>query len=298
MAAMGTQPERTRIQKRRSDRLSIRIPVSIIGTDPNGHDFMDRAVTQMVSRFGASIVTKLALTPEQQLTLLRTDGKRIPARVIGQTSIAPDGHIYGVAFLNTTVNFWGIHFPPLNEPSIATAQLECCGCHARESVSLNELELEVFRANDRLRRVCAQCNGLTTWRLAEHAIARKPPQPTPELRSEEQSPEQPGRAHGATPAALRNVQSPQAERRMHPRIRVNLRACIAQHGAEDDVVAVVNMSRGGILVSSARVYRTECWIQLAVPYTPAAANIFVPARIVRHAEREGLHHYGIKYVRR
>ncbi len=293
MAAMGSQPERTRIHNRRSDRVTIRIPVSILGTDLSGNDFMDRAVTESVSCFGASIVTKVPLGPDQEVTLLRADGKAVQARIIGQTSIAPEGHIYGVSFLSTAKNFWGIHFPPSGESSGATTQLECCNCHTRKSVPLNELEFEVFRANDRLRRLCTECGDLTNWRLAEH-VARKPPQP---FRAPA-GPNEPGNKSGvSTTAGPQVVALPQTERRGYPRVRVNLKACITQPGLEDDIVAVVNMSRGGILVSSGRVYRTESWIQLAVPYTRAAANIFVPARIVRRADIEGVHQYGIKYVR-
>jgi hypothetical protein len=84
---------------------------------------------------------------------------------------------------------------------------------------------------------------------------------------------------------------------MYPRVRVNMKACISKPGSDDDIVHTMNVSRGGVAVRSERVYATESWIQLAVPYTPAAANIFVPARIVWRGDLEGAHQYGIKYVR-
>lgn len=272
MAARTPQPDGPSLQKRRSDRVYIRIPLSILGTDQGGHDFDGRAVTEMVSRFGASIVTDLTLSPEQEVILIPADKKRIRARVIGQTGISPDGHVYGIAFLNMTIDFWGIHFPPIAEAIPADIYVECCSCGAAEVVRLHELEFEVFRANDRLKRLCSYCGEPTIWRLAKGAPRPRTP--------------------------LDEVAAAKAQaQRMYSRIRVNMKACIAKPGSAEDIVNTINMSRGGVLVRSERVYPTESWVRLAVPYTPAAANIFVPARIVWHGEVEGAHQYGLKYLR-
>lgn len=292
-----TYPEGPTVQKRRSDRVFIRIPVSIHGTDQNGHDFGNRALTQTVARFGASIVTNLFLFPEQELTLIPASRKPIRARVIGQTSICPDGHVYGLAFLNTTSDSWGIHFPPMAEAAVVTIQMECCKCEACQSVYLNEIEFEVFRANAGLRRICSQCGDLTTWRLAEHVPARKPPRyAEPQLDQQDEQPRLVLRSQAPPPAEVATAQKPQTPKRRYRRLRMNLKACIAQPGSDDDVVNTINVSRGGILARSERAYPTDSWIQLAAPYTPAAANIFVPARIVWRAEVQGAYQYGIKYV--
>lgn len=290
MAAF-TQPDGATVQKRRSDRIFIRIPLSIVGTDPDGHSFGGRAVTEIVSRYGASIVTKLSLFPEQQVTLIPTDKKRVLARVIGQTSIGSNGHTYGSAFLNATIEYWGIHFPPVAEALATSTHVECCDCHAREMVRLDELESEVLRANDRLRRLCPRCGTVTSWQLVDDdGVNRRIAQPSRE------SPPQQKREQSTTAPPTEVADADRPQPRMYQRVRVKMKACISKPGLDDDIVNTINVSRGGVAVRSERVYATESWIQLAVPYTPAAANIFVPARIVWRGDLEGAHQYGIKYV--
>ncbi len=297
--AASTYPEGSPEQRRRSDRLFICIPLSILGKDRKGHEFRDRVVTQTVSRFGVSIVTKLHLFPEQELTLIPAVGNRpIRARVIGQSGIGREGHVYGIVFLDATIDLWGIHFPPVPEAARASVHLECCKCHTRESVRLSELEFDVFRANERLQRICTECGAATTWRLAEPAPGRKPPRPSRNARTEGQELDLQLPAELPPSAEAAKAETARAQRRVHPRVRMNLKACIAQPGSEDDIVTTLNLSRGGILVRSERMYPTESWIQLAVPYTPAATNIFVPARIIWREDVQGAYQYGIKYVQR
>ncbi len=282
-------------KKRRSDRISMRIPISVIGTDLSGKDFTETAVTEKVARYGGSIVTKLALGPEQELTLARADGVESKARVIGQISIGADGNVYGVELLDPKANFWGIHFPAPDESSVAKVLLECGVCGYREIVLLNELEFDVFQANDRLQRVCPKCREFSVWKLASHeAPASRVQHLHPERRGQSSEPE---RNSNVTVVAEAIVPVPRPNRRFHPRVKVALKACIL-HDGEQDVVEVLNVSRGGILIRSKRQYPVDCWIQMAMPYTDNGANIFVPARIARRIKSEAGHQYGIKYLKR
>ncbi len=285
-------------QKRRSDRAFVRIPLSISGTDLNGQDFLEPAATEMLSRYGASVVTKVLLGPEQEIIVSGPDRKEIEARVIGKIGTRPEGNLYGIKFLNTAINFWNIDFPDAGEESFAKVLLECRSCQAREVVVLTEIEFEVFQATHQLRRMCGKCRDLTTWRVAEYEPAPRRadrlPDAAPANSDESSIHRQTSDSTGVAPT----VHAPQANRRMHARLSMNAKACIKQSAAEDDVVAVTDMGRGGILISSRRVYQVGAWIQIAVPYTPDAANIFVPARIVRRAPDVGeMHQYGIKYVK-
>jgi hypothetical protein len=63
-------------------------------------------------------------------------------------------------------------------------------------------------------------------------------------------------------------------------------------------VATENISRGGFAFTSARLYVAGSSIQVAVPYSPGAGNIFVPAQI-EYAEAVpelGLTRYGVSYI--
>ena len=79
---------------------------------------------------------------------------------------------------------------------------------------------------------------------------------------------------------------------------VEMPVCIRQPGSEDHVETTVDVSRGGLRFASRRVYLPGTYVQVAVPYSPAALNVFLDARVVHGTKlpsRE-LYRYGVKYV--
>jgi hypothetical protein len=75
-------------------------------------------------------------------------------------------------------------------------------------------------------------------------------------------------------------------------------ACIGPPGRCEDVADVVNVSRGGVCFQSYRTYIEDTWVQVAVPYTPGSANIFVAGRIVRSRKMDNaLTEYGVEYAK-
>ena len=87
-------------------------------------------------------------------------------------------------------------------------------------------------------------------------------------------------------------------KRKYARISMKTLACIGPPGPSEDVVDVVNVSRGGVCFQSSRTYGEDTWVQVAVPYTPGSANIFVAGRIVRSRKMDnGLTEYGVEYAK-
>ena len=75
-------------------------------------------------------------------------------------------------------------------------------------------------------------------------------------------------------------------------------ACVGPLGPRADIVDVENISLGGMCFRSSRTYREDSWVQVAVPYTEGAANIFVAGRIVRSRKiNNALTEYGVEYVK-
>jgi len=75
-------------------------------------------------------------------------------------------------------------------------------------------------------------------------------------------------------------------------------ACIQGHGSQGDIVQVLDVSRGGISFLSRQIYEKNTWINVAVPYTPGTANIFVAGMIARKQPSEDEYYeYGVKYVK-
>ena len=86
--------------------------------------------------------------------------------------------------------------------------------------------------------------------------------------------------------------------RRHMRTKMKSVACIQENGRDDDVVEVLDISRGGVSFRNERIYAVHSWIHFAVPYTQGAANIFVPGRIAWRRELgEGQYDYGAQYVK-
>lgn len=74
--------------------------------------------------------------------------------------------------------------------------------------------------------------------------------------------------------------------RKHLRLQAKgMKACIRLAGQEDDVVDVINYSRGGVRFSSFKSYQAGDTIEIATDFAPTAVNIFQKARIIGMYQR-------------
>jgi PilZ domain len=259
---------------RRSARIAIQIPVEVFGTEANGRSFRDLARTESVSEHGGCLLLKRVLVPQQELRLHRLLGDEITVRVISEVKRTPDGILYGVSFQEGGFDFWGINFPASAlKLALFRVLLECSQCTAREVMALNEKQLLALDDEQRLTRRCDRCGQETNW-----------------VRTELDAGPRPGNAASA-------VAKPRENRRKSLRARLKLTACIRKPGSEE-VVPIVDVSRGGLRFRSERIYASGNWVQVAVPFTRNTANIFVPAQVIWHDEEIGPEHeYGLKYVK-
>ena len=91
--------------------------------------------------------------------------------------------------------------------------------------------------------------------------------------------------------------------RKHTRVAMKrIRAYIKRLGQNDDVVEVLDLSRGGVRFLSLVDYQPKAYLEIAVPYTEGGANIFTPARVVRVNSRptasDMLGEYACQYEKR
>lgn len=269
--------------RRRSDRISLELPIEIGGSDAEGVDFFEAAQTIVVSRHGAKIAFGRVLSPDQEVTILcKTTGKEAAARVVGQIQKLPEGYHYGIAFLEDAANPWGIEFPELTEAERAAARvfLECAACRSRKVAYLDASEAEVFEASRRLSLRCARCGDATIWRPAL-ASGWDPSEP------------QATSLEAELPGPLR-IRDERQERRVRLRMAVCLRHC--QFGEE--IVDTTGISRGGFGFVSRKHYDVGTLMEAAVPYAPVQGSVFCAIRIV-HCEKtvEGTFACGAAYVR-
>jgi hypothetical protein len=261
---------------RKGDRVSISLSVQISSTDLKGDHFSEVVQTSNVSRHGCCLLLKRTLAPGQKIWLRRAGGEEAIGRVVGQTSICSEGNLYGVEVLNPGENFWGIRFPAQKELEEASVRvlLTCTVCHNCEEAALNEVDLSVFQITHHLTRKCQACAANTVWTTVPH------------------------KADAGDPHNQLSATGKKPDQRKSPRVNMKTMACIGPLGPDADVADVINVSRGGVCFRSPRAYPEDTWIQVAVPYTPGTANIFVAGRIVRSRKiTNGLTEYGVEYVK-
>jgi hypothetical protein len=260
-------------KQRRSDRIAMSIPIQVSGRDERGQDFVAESQTVNLSRHGATIILKQSLKPDQDLkiTLLR---RSIGAafRVVGRIGGESDGFVYEVAQLDSGVDLWGIGFPPTSDAKRVVGRLlmECKNCRYQEIAYLNELEVQVFQANQELTRPCEKCRKATLWKA---------------VRDESASSASASKTVADAEAAA-GPQPSTVGRRRNTRVSTRLLACIRQPGFSDEVVMTENMSRGGLCFRSNKAYVSGSPIEVAVPFSAGGANIFVRARIAHVVRKE------------
>src|SRR5215469_15332792 len=132
---------------RRSSRIPKEIAILLTGSDIEGKVFSEQTKTVLLSRHGAGIVSRYKLSAEQELILRRLDTNReAEVRLVGQIGVEGEVYTYGVAFLDTTTNFWGMNFPAPSEAEkrLQRVSLECGSCQTRETVEQSDLESDVY----------------------------------------------------------------------------------------------------------------------------------------------------------
>jgi hypothetical protein len=278
---------------RGSDRISVTVLLEVSGTDRHGNMFKEPARTLLINRGGAVIVLERELAPEQQIHLRRKAPseahRESSARVVREIARGEEGYLYGVAILGNEIDLWGVAFPPIAESAGAVAKmlLECSHCRAREVAYLNELELRAFETNRGIARQCTTCGAPSVWTQASHEDEKK-------LAARAARSRRAADAQGSVPS--------DGERRGRRRIRLHTRltACIRQAGTDDELAVCEDISPTGLCFRSKRRFDANTAIGVAVPYSPEAGNIFLPARVVYSEEipKAGLIRHGTQYPER
>ena len=218
------------------------------------------------------------LAPKKEFVIRRLDlggEKKAEARIVRQIGAQSDAYVYGVMLLDPSVNLWDIEFPSLaeSEKAVARTLLECEHCQSREVTYLKEIEFKAFVANQGIARYCKGCGASTTWKQSLRESQSRPGLPLPSPRAGKE------------------------DRRKEIRSKVSLNACVRQPKSSEEIVICESMSHGGLSFRSNERYADGSRIEVAVPYSPRAANIFVPAWVVYSQElsRGDFFRHGITY---
>jgi hypothetical protein len=282
---------------RRSGRISKQVPILLIGSDSAGRVFSEVTKTVVISFHGAGIVSANKLIAEQELHIRSMVTNREAAtRVVGEIAEHEGVYTYGVAFLDASLDFWQLEFPPPPPPEERprVIALECSSCRAPITVENGDFEFDVCAIHGGLVRHCDNCGMATVWKQTTHLPSLRPllaalspaakPQPAaaavalldpPPATSAPQPLPAPRSVVPPAPAPL-------LERRQRVRAKVNYFACVRSEAFGDDIVVCIDMSRGGLCFKTKNLYLVTTPVRIAVPFSPEspqAPAIFVPARI-------------------
>src|SRR6201993_1025844 len=266
---------------RQSDRVTLRVEVEASWVGSDGVAVTKAAESLLVSRNGGVIRLEEKLFTGQEITLRRTlegdAAKTARARIVAEIDHEADGFLYAVAILEPRADFWEIEFPAFQQGEEALARLlmECSFCQRREVVYLNEPELKSFEIRKCVARVCPHCDSPSIWIEAQPEVAPVVPD-VPEVPD--------GRI---------------APRRNRTRVKARVLACIRRRGFQEEVAVCEDLSKGGISFRSRNQYPEGTRVEVAVPFTPGSAAIFVPIRIVssQAIPSAGLFRHGAAYLK-
>jgi hypothetical protein len=275
---------------RRSDRVSLTLLLDASGIDAHGHTFNDGARTLLISRWGAVIVLERELIQDQRIHIQRRapgeSHRKGDVRVARQIGRERDGYLYGIEVLDPAVDLWGVEFPEESADAVAKMLLQCTHCHSRDVVHLNELELRTFENNRGIARHCRTCRVPSIWTQASDDEEKK-------------SRPKKNRTHRAAEEKTQIPDSAEQRERQRIRLHTRLTACIRQAGEDDELAVCEDISPIGMCFRSKRRFESNAQIDVAVPYSPNAANIFLPARVIYSEEipKAGLFRHGTEYRR-
>jgi hypothetical protein len=257
--------------------------VEVTGTDLDGRPFTELSHTEQVGLHGGSVVLSRPTLPSQPVTVRRPvlDSK-VVARVLRQLGMRTGSQVYGISFTADAPDFWGVFFPPLSRPGdvLARTLLQCLQCGKKAVVVLNEMEFRGFVVSQLISRDCEACGRAAPWIPVSHEV-------------------EPAVAglNATSPQSL-NSKGPNPGDRKRPSTKMKVMASVQGPGGGEDVVQALNLSRAGMTFRGTCTYEVNSWINLAVPYTPGAANIFVTGRIASRIDLpDGRFEYAVQYVK-
>ena len=256
------------------------LEIDVFGTDLEGLPIMERTKALTVNRGGITVALAKKLAPESEIIVSNPlTHQELPARVVGLIRADAVHHVYGIAFLDPSVNLWQINFadPPTGKP----VNLMCSRCQHVEPVLLTEIEARIFETKKEVTRYCRCMKTSTIWKHTERRATER----------RETAPRQ-----TAAPAVETPVVAPK-ERRRDRRTPMKSTACIRM-ASQEMVVECEDLSRGGFRFKSAKSIPVGASIEAAAPYSKSGMNIFVSCQIAYRAELPGgLYRHGVAYLK-
>lgn len=99
--------------RRRSQRVLLRIPVQVIGQGPDRKPFSEMTHTAVVNAHGGLLYLSLKVAVGQVIILKNPETNEEQLCRVARADPAPDGRTeVGIEFVKPAPNFWRVAFPP------------------------------------------------------------------------------------------------------------------------------------------------------------------------------------------
>lgn len=271
------------IEKRRSARIRLTIPLMVEGVDGEGRVFQADGRTLVLNRHGGRIRVQSRLRAGDTVRITNLVRRRSSDfRVVGPVfPFSEEGGEYGVEYLHPDEDIWGIQFPPLQpgETDKSNALLECRKCGRVQLVAVSLVEVEVLDTFGILKRDCETCGATGSWSYT------KKPTTLP-------SPAEAKACNSAPPTASGR------ERRRYGRIALQLPVRIRDYNGGVEITRSENISKGGFCFMSEKQYQAGEGILVTCPYSSKGDNIEIRARIAACLATEGNPRriYGVQFL--
>lgn len=237
--------------------------------------------TQFLGEHGGTVTVDGRLSLGEE-AILRYGKNEATVLVVAQVGVSSEGNSYAVQFTTRKECFWGIAFP---EQSGVSSSVQCEFCDASLETVMTEIEDLALQVSHEFFKTCRVCSKISRMR-AKTGVDRDPKL----LSSLYQQ------------LALVSGRSRTVNERKSTRVSTKVMlACVRFRGAEDEIVKVTNLSKGGFAFLSSKSFETGTWFEVAIPFTEGGINIFVPGRIVRERMKstdnfEYVHEYGVAFA--
>jgi hypothetical protein len=272
-------PPTLQAQRRHSERVLLRIPITVKGKDIDGNPFVEHTSTLVINRDGARITLKNKVRRNELILITnRRSQAAVPFRLVDQAGQSMgEGPEWGVKCLEENRGFWGILFPEAvlgksgkpPEKEMVDALIECAVCRFRELAQLCMGEYRTLSTRSTLKRPCSQCGAPTEWRYASIE----------------------GESEKGGEARIEVVPSAGAKKRRAKRMTVKLPVRLRLSNGKEEVTKTENLSTTGVCFISSQTMAVGELINLTVGFEAGKNEGTIPARVVRCQPLEGSSHF-------
>jgi hypothetical protein len=263
-------------------------PVVLLGWNSVGQEVTAHATTVVVGARGCVLRSSSPL-PFQGHIALCCNHKDIEGQLRlceaqkGTQATQPQ---YVILFDHADPKLWDVDMEAAGPRD--RVQVECSACKFCMAADLSDEDELVFLADSAVVLRCPSCRADTRFSAASSNLEVADSGTDPNLV-----------VFGHQIYHMQMVKK-EVNERQHRRITTKAKACVRSVGNADDIVDVLDVSRGGLRFQSARNYEQGFLIEVAVHYVEGGNNIFQSAQIARKHRRPTSFlpgEYGVKFVK-